>query len=246
MPVFFFLYPGEPTERLTAISLAVVFCNAVSGSIAYGLKGRIDFRSGLAFILASIPGALLGASATHLFERRIFDPLFAVLLLVGGAYLYKQGGAKPTPRAPKGKYPVRVLKDREGQTYRLSFSMPQGLGISGGVGFLSSVLGIGGGILHVPALVRILGYPVHIATATSHFILAFSTGLATLIHVWDGALAPGLPRVLALAPGVILGAQLGAWLSPRIRAKAILRALALALIAVAIRLLAGAVQAPRL
>jgi uncharacterized membrane protein YfcA len=40
--------------------------------------------------------------------------------------------------------------------------------VSVGVGVLSSLLGIGGGIIHVPAMVYLLGFPTHVATATSH------------------------------------------------------------------------------
>ena len=55
MPVLLLIYPHERPEHLTAISLAVVFCNALSGSVAYARMGRIEFRSGLMFAAAATP-----------------------------------------------------------------------------------------------------------------------------------------------------------------------------------------------
>jgi uncharacterized membrane protein YfcA len=80
MPILLLLYPQENPELLTSISLAVVFFNALSGSIAYGRMGRIDDKSGLMFSAATIPGAILGAFTTALPPRRTFDALFGVLL----------------------------------------------------------------------------------------------------------------------------------------------------------------------
>jgi hypothetical protein len=56
MPLLLILYPKENPEILTSISLAVVFFNALSGSEAYGLMKRIDYRSGLMFAAATVPG----------------------------------------------------------------------------------------------------------------------------------------------------------------------------------------------
>src|SRR5512138_3150333 len=70
LPVLLWLYPNEPPEILAGISLAVVFFNALSGSIAYGRQRRIEFKSGLMFAFAALPGTILGAMATELIPRR--------------------------------------------------------------------------------------------------------------------------------------------------------------------------------
>lgn len=64
MPILLILYPRESADRLTAISLAVVFFNALSGSGAYARMKRIDYKSGLMFAAATIPGAIIGALST--------------------------------------------------------------------------------------------------------------------------------------------------------------------------------------
>ena len=89
----------------------------------------------------------------------------------------------------------------------------------------------------MPALVHLLNFPVHIATATSQFILAIMALTGTLVHVVTGTFAHGVRRTIALAIGVVLGAQLGAVLSNRFHGDWIIRGLAVALAFVGIRIL---------
>jgi uncharacterized membrane protein YfcA len=245
MPVLLLLYPSESPNLLASISLAVVFLNASSGSAAYALQGRIDYRAGLMFAAATIPTAVVGAVVTSLVPRRAFDLTFGVVMIAGAVFL-----AVFPPRAT-GRGAVRlgptvlhVVTDRAGTTYRFTFSPLTGVSLSVAVGFVSSFLGIGGGIIHVPGLVHLLAFPVHVATATSHFILAFMTLAGTVVHVAGGVFRHGLHRTLALGIGVVAGAQLGAYLSSRIRGAWILRALALALAGAGVRILIGAFAGP--
>src|SRR6266487_818347 len=64
VPILLLLYPNDSVETITTISLAVVFLNATSGSIAYARMGLIDYRTGAIFAAAGAPGAVLGALAT--------------------------------------------------------------------------------------------------------------------------------------------------------------------------------------
>jgi hypothetical protein len=96
-PILLLLYPHDSAQTLTAISLAVVFFNAVSGSIAYQRQRRIDLRSGGIFALATLPGAVGGALLVGSVSRRAFDEimsgllaLLAVWLLLGERWSYAQ------------------------------------------------------------------------------------------------------------------------------------------------------------
>jgi uncharacterized protein len=222
-PVLLLLYPGESADTITSISLAVTFANALSGSVAYARMKRIDFRSGLLFSAAAIPGAILGALSTHYVPRRTFDLIFAVALIAASLALL----VRP---------PVADGSGGTGQVPR-TYSRGTGILISIVVGFVSSFLGIGGGIIHVPAMVAFLGFPVHAATATSHFILANVTFVGTAVHVVTGAFHRGVRRAIALGIGVLIGAQFGARLSKRVHGTWILRLLAVALMLVGVRLM---------
>jgi uncharacterized membrane protein YfcA len=142
---------------------------------------------------------------------------------------------------PAGQLTRRHLTDRYGTSYRYSVPVRRGATFSAVVGFVSSFLGIGGGVIHVPLLVRVLGFPTHLATATSHFVLAIIAGGGVGAHIAAGSFAHGhgVRRAAALAVGVVVGAQLGARLSLRASGRIVEWLLALALLALAIRLAVG-------
>jgi hypothetical protein len=164
----------------------------------------------------------------------------SAVMTVGAAYLFfrPKGPATPAVRRHAGRF-QRTLVERDGITHTWSYDPFLGVGISVVVGFASSLLGIGGGIIHVPVLAQLLDFPVHIATATSHFTLAIMALVGTLVHLAKGELQPGLGRIAALAVGVVAGAQVGAALSQRVGAVWIMRGLAVALGLVGVRILAG-------
>ena len=100
------------------------------------------------------------------------------------------------------------------------FNVALGVTLSFIVGFLSSILGIGGGVIHVPMMVFILGFPAHIAVATSTFILMVSSAVGVVSHafldhiVWVPAIAVGC--------GAMVGAQIGALISKKSRPRIII------------------------
>lgn len=241
MPLLLLLYPQEAPEKLTSISLAVVFLNALSGSGAYARIKRIDYKSGLIFGGATIPGAVLGALNTAYIPRRLFDVLLAVLLIAGAALLALRPDVAQIMRSRRNHVQhhqmARHLVEADGKSFDYSFNPVVGVILSLFVGYISSFLGIGGGIIHVPVLVYFLNFPVHIATATSHFILVIMSLAGTLTHLSTGALSKGVHHMVPLALGVVVGAQVGAHLSQVIRGKWIIRSLAVALGLVGVRIL---------
>jgi uncharacterized membrane protein YfcA len=238
-PILLLLYPHESAQTLTAISLTVVFFNATSGSVAYARQRRIDYRSGTIFALATVPGAIGGALVVGVVSRQVFDAIMGVVLAALAVWLI--AGERWPLREPRGYLERRVLTDGAGETYEYGVPVIRGAVYSLGVGFLSSFLGIGGGVIHVPLLVRALGFPTHLATATSHFVLAIMAGTGTITHLVIGSFHHhGLRRTIALSVGVVAGAQLGAHISLRLHGRVIHRLLAIALLALAARLLVGA------
>ncbi len=240
VPLLLVLYPGDPPELLTSISLAAVFFNAFSGTIAYVKQRRVDYLAGNAFALATIPGAVAGALAVSLFPRRLFDGVFALLLLSVAFFLVVRPAARVVQRAHRRGEVTRLITDAQGDTYFFSYNIAVGVALSLAVGFVSSLLGIGGGVIHVPLMVQVLHFPAHIATATSHYVLTVTALTGTLVHLVRGELEGGYERAAALALGVVLGAQLGARLSLRIGGPVIVRLMAVALAAMAVRLLLAA------
>lgn len=244
VPVLLLLYPHWRPETITSISLAVIFFNALSGSWAYARMKRIDYKSGLLFAMATIPGAIVGALTTDYIPRRLFDGGFGLLMIAAAAYLFfhRVDESKP-PVKKSSRHLTRRVVEANGKAHVFSYDVRVGMGLSTLVGYLSSLLGIGGGIIHVPVLVRLLNFPVHIATATSHFILAIMALTGTIVHISTGSLAKDNIRLtICVVIGVLFGAQGGAALSNHMRGRWIIRALAIALLFVGIRILIQALR----
>ena len=242
VPILLFTHPGLKPAIITAVSIAIVACNALSGSIAYARAGRIDYKAGIQFSLFTIPGSILGVIITRYISVDLFDVIFGSLMVVLALYLFLQKDPEGIPakiRDEKKGTTHHLITDRAGETFSYSYNKYLGWFISLIVGFISPILGIGGGIIHVPALTNWLRFPVHVATATSHFMLAIMTVTSVIVHITEGNYNDPyiLKLVVYLAIGVVVGAQLGAYLSNKIKGKAIIKALALSLVLVGVRIL---------
>jgi len=169
---------------ITSISLAIVFLNASSGSFAYAKMKRIDYKSAIAFGLATLPGSVIGVELTGLIPRNMFNIILGCVLIIISIFLFINPGEGAYASRKRGKINThRNITDAHGNNYVYSFNKKTGLIISFFVGFISSFLGIGGGIMHVPALISLLDFPAHIATATSHFVLAIMALAGTITHL---------------------------------------------------------------
>lgn len=240
-PALLLVYPRSTPALITAISLIVVFFNAASGSSAYARQRRIDYRSGVLFALCTLPGSILGVVVADHVSRPGFDVVMGVALTALAVWLL-QGREEPAGEGV-GAGVARRIVGRDGREYRYRANVRLGAALSVGVGFISSFLGIGGGVVHVPLLVAVLGFPTHVATATSHFVLAIMALVATATHVVAGTFhhGAGLRRAAALSVGVVVGAQLGAVLSQRLSGRLIQRLLAAGLLALGARLILSVV-----
>ena len=242
VPLLIIIHPELSPEIITAISIAIVGCNAISGSVAYARLKRIDYKAGLLFAAFTIPGSIAGVYTTQYIPKMIFNIFFGVLLILLAFFLFRQKPAAvggPVLSVDRKNWKTHTLTDKAGDTYQYSYNQGIGIFISIIVGYLSPVLGIGGGIIHVPALVNWLRFPVLIATATSHLILAVMATVSVIVHILNGNYDDPyvLRMVIGLGIGVIAGAQLGAFLSHKISGNTIIRALAVCLGLVGLRIL---------
>jgi len=237
VPVLLLLYPEYDPEQLTAISLAVVWANTTSGAIAYGRQGRIDYVTGSIFALSSAPGVLAGVFLVGLIPEGTFSIILALFLLALAALAIRGPPRVIRPPLTGRGVVVRSLVTPEG-VYRYGYRLWQAILLSMGVGLVSSLFGIGGGAIYVPAMISILHFPVQFAVATSTYILAFVSGGATAVHLATGTLSGDqLAKAVALGAGAVAGAQAGAQLARRMRPGMVVKLLVTALLLLAGRLL---------
>lgn len=235
----FLLWHGLPHSSAVGTSLAIVAANAVSGTAGYLRERRIDFRAGLVFAVFTFPGAVLGGFLTARLPGHLFDRVFGFLLCAASLYLLlrKPLLERPAVLGRRGwGWRERRLVTRSGAVEHYEYFEPLGALSSVLVGLISSLFGIGGGIIHVPLMTEVLRFPVHVAVATSHFVLGFTAMAGAFVHFQQGHVS--LDLAVAAGSGAIVGAQFGVRISKRIKSSWILRALSLALLAVGVRLLA--------
>jgi uncharacterized membrane protein YfcA len=236
VPALLLLYPHASANTIASISLAVIFFNAVSGTWAYGHMHRIDYRAGLLFAAAAVPAGLLGAYFTSFLSRRVFDLAFSALVLALAAFIF----LRPTPARQQHlatrRETIHRLTDFKGNNFVYAFSIRLGVLFSFGIGLISSMLGIGGGPFYVTMLVYPLHFPLHVATATTQFMLMIISLSWSAAHLIAGGFEHGIFRTLFLGVGVLLGAQVGARLSQHLAGAIISRVMAGGLLLVGIRL----------
>lgn len=154
----------------------------------------------------------------------VMSIVYAILLILLGQAMIRE--ALRTMRRERGQVEVRAGEaPTSGAVLRLralklppmvslpasgieSISLWVILGIGFATGFLSGMLGVGGGFIRMPALVYIIGCPTVVAVGTDLFEIVFSAGYGVLTHSLKGNV--DLVLVIALLVGTTVGAQIGA------------------------------------
>ena len=229
VPALLFLFPVEEPAVITSLSLSIVALNALSGSAAYARASRIDFRVAGVLSLAAVPGTMVGARLTTFVPRHLFEATFGAILVVLGAFLVW----KPLSQAAAERHERGTAVPPAPAPGRLEL----GVALSGLVGVVAGLLGIGGSPLQVILLTHVMHLPVHLAMPTSQFMVLLGALGGVLVHVVIGDFHVGWMPFVLLGSGAVFGAQIGAALSGRFSGTWLIRLLAAALLAVGVRLL---------
>ena len=228
-PVLIIVFNLEPAVA-AGTSLALVFLNSVSGTHAYRRLGLIDYRSGILFAVAAIPGAAL-APFLHIF---VSDGIFKLVLGVLLVALAAQMAVKP--RINRTEYnakltkqsnttrKTRVIRTRGGEIHDYQFNEMLATSLNLFLGFMSSFFGTGGGFLRTPILIYAFNFPIRVAVATSIFAIGFYTLAGAIIHGLLGHI-DWYPTLVWAGIGLVIGAQIGAKLASQMRSVWVLRLL---------------------
>jgi uncharacterized membrane protein YfcA len=205
---------GFPLKSAAAISLATVV--ATSSSVSAGRAGEqlINLRLGMVLEVATVAGSLLGGLTAQMFAESTLQRLFGVIAIVVAMVMLGRIGRRNVtldPRVEPGPLGGRFYEAESAGTvtYRMR-RLPVALLASFAAGNVSSLLGIGGGVIKVPVLNAWCGVPLRAAAATSAFMIGVTASAGAIIYYGRGDLSP-----LAAAPAV-LGVQLGSWLGLRL------------------------------
>jgi uncharacterized membrane protein YfcA len=175
-----------------AISLVAVATTASVGAAQSLRYGLVVWQPSILFALGGALGAPLGAAIGHRANQEWLIVAFALLAVVIGALMWRASLKHPEQAAAvralvqePGSGPICVLSP-DGQ---LRFTAPCALVLALvglGTGFLSGLLGVGGGFLIVPALVLVTRMGVHRAVATSLLIISVIGIAGAATAIWQG------------------------------------------------------------
>jgi uncharacterized membrane protein YfcA len=209
---------GLPFPVAAAISLTTVIATSSSVSAGRPVKQLINLRLGMLLEVATAAGSLLGGITAQLVApatlQKLFGSVAAIVALTMVGRLNRRNVILDPSAAP-GVLGGRFYEEESGGTvtYRIK-RLPVALIASFAAGNLSSLLGIGGGVIKVPVLNAWCGVPLRAAAATSAFMIGVTATAGAVIYYGYGQLVP------ALAAAAVLGVQLGSWGSMRVGTRA--------------------------
>ena len=185
----YFIFP------LIALSCNVI---VVSGNcFNYIRAGNLNLKLLIPYLIGSIPLAFIGGSLP--IEKRLFEILLFLVLAIAGTLLLLN---------------FRSYDDQE-QSYQ-KIPIPIAILIGGVLGFISGVVGIGGGIFLSPILFLVkAGRPKHIVTTASLFILINSV-FGIIGQLTKNAVLTEIPNYWYLLVTVLIGGLVGNFLNLKV------------------------------
>ena len=189
---------GLPVREAVALSLAVVGATAAVGAVVQARQGNVHPKAALLYGGAGVVGAALGARLTPLVPPPVLMTVFAALMIWVGLRMARGG--------PEGE----VSRKAECVAWKCLLA-------GFGVGVVTGFLGVGGGFLIVPALLRFAKMPMAPAVGTSLAVIAANSLSGFAAHAGElsagaGALAAALTA--ASVAGIFVGMALGKRMKP--------------------------------
>jgi uncharacterized membrane protein YfcA len=215
-----------PQHTAHGTSLAVVGATALASLVIYGSHASVEWRAAAWVALASVFTVHVGVALAGRLSSSHLKRAFAVLLAVVAVRLLWQPGtgASLLPASPLAQVAVE-------------------LAIGAGVGLLAGFMGVGGGLIAVPAFVLVLGMAQRVAQGTSLAVILVTAPIGTWSNARRGQVR--WPMLPALAIGAAVGGALAATVAHRVPQQQLARLFAVFLALVAIHSWRRAGVAPR-
>jgi uncharacterized membrane protein YfcA len=228
------LWMGVPMQYAIGSSLVSIVINACTATSVYIDNHVTNLKLGLLMSTTLIPGAVAGALLASKLSSPVLNFIFGALLIYVCYTLIPRKPKRQSmeefeaSRDPHEKehaphawldgsyYDPAVKQEISYQTHRPATGMATGF--FGGV--ISSLLGVGGGIVNVPVLNLLMKVPIKAAIATSSLLLCFTTMTGSMIYAYNGYVMPYI--IAPLIPGIFLGARLGTSIARRVQSRALM------------------------
>jgi uncharacterized membrane protein YfcA len=219
VPILRLAFGFAPAEA-AGTSLLLIVAGSASSTVTYLMQKRVHVRIGLLIAAGGLPGSIAGGFASQHISAPVFDIVLSVLLIAVAIDLSWNASKRMRGR-PEHEH-VRALK---GMSYRAALLM----GVV--VGLFSSLFGVGGGVVMVPALLYFSELPIHAISATSQFGILLTSPVGLGFHAFAHDI--DLHDVVPLLAGGLVGGPVGARLSRKLKSPQLVFVVSCALVIVA-------------
>lgn len=252
------IFYGIPPAVAVASSAPQITGASVSGVLAHGHRGGVDYQMGGVLVAGGGLGSLLGGFLFRVLQDiGQIDTVVNIMyvLMLGGigivmareavhALIAEWRGDRPK-RDAKRHHPLIAMLPFRWRFYQsglyISPLAPFLLGLVTGI--MTVLMGVGGGFILVPAMIYILGMSARVVVGTSLFQILFVTAATTMVHALTTRQVDLVLTALLLV-GSVTGAQFGARFAQKIKPEYLRLALAFIVLVVAIRMLLGLTWRP--
>ena len=210
IPILTAVY-GLPIVDAAAVSLVGIVATSVGGTVYYLEKGVTNIRLGLFLEISTVVGSVIGAFLALIMQEWIIMVIYAGVVLLGAAKMI----ANPHFDAEEnenGEFSYTDLKTGKRIGYDVKHKK-SGSAICVVAGMISSLTGVGGGVVKVPAMNILMNVPMKAATATSSYMIGITAFSGSMIFLVNGVLQLDVAGFVAI--GTFLGAIVGSRLSKR-------------------------------
>ena len=252
------IFYNIPPVVAVATGANQVVASSVSGAITHFRRGTLDLKLGTILLIGGLAGATVGIWIFSLLRRLgqldlIISLMYVVFLgTVGGLMLMESVNAM---RRARRNEPVTLRKPgQHSWVHRLPLKMRfkkstiyisviPVVALGFGIGILTSIMGVGGGFIMVPAMIYLLRVPTNVVVGTSLFQIIFVTAYTTVVQATTNYSVDIVLAFILMVAGVI-GAQYGVRVGQKLRGEQLRALLGLLVLAVGLRLAIALVVTP--
>ncbi|PDT10880.1 sulfite exporter TauE/SafE family protein [Rhizobium sp. M1] len=252
------IFYNIPPVVAVATGANQVVASSISGAITHFRRGTLDVKLGTVLLVGGLSGATVGIWIFSLLRRvgqlDLMISLMYVIFLgtVGGLMLLESINAMrraarnepPVPRKPGHQHWVHKLPLKvRFKKSKIFLSVIPIVALGFAIGILTSIMGVGGGFIMVPAMIYLLRIPTNVVVGTSLYQIIFVTAYTTIVQAATNFSVDIVLAFILMVAGVI-GAQYGVRVGQKLRGEQLRALLGLLVLAVGLRLAIALVVTP--
>ena len=249
------IFYGIPPTVAAASASTQVTGASVTGVLAHGGRGGVDYRMGMVMVAGGVIGSGFGALLFRFFRSIgqidvVISALYVILLGTIGLLMARESvqtlrGKGNAQAARRRHHPLVASLPMRWRFYRSGLYISPLAPLVGGiaVGILTMLMGVGGGFILVPAMLYILGMSANVVVGTSLYNILFVTMATTMMHSLTTK-AVDIVLVFLLLVGSVTGAQFGSQLAVKAKPEILRLILAAIVLMVAFRMFLGLFYQP--